>query len=350
MHAAIVISGAYRTLPDCNTSIVRHVIDANPEVKFHVYAHLTTETASGEEHSVLEHSVWSSFPCVVGAALEANADVSAGVRAEVPGVDGLPRGRGTAQGKAMNIVKMFRGISIAQQLLQAGGRHAVRGKSWEELKRAAGQGGDSRCPSSGGGPPHAPKGGYDLVIRLRPDLCFCGPLDLKPMLARAGSAHLWLPWWSSKVSSKVGWAFDQIAVGSPHVMAAYASAYETTVPKLVAAREELYPEAVMWAHLTTLGPHARLLRQMRSFPASLARSSPRLHFVDPYSKIKQDMAVVRPADVAGLPAYSCHADLPSNHRDKQSSSHHTPTHGTNRSGQLRGKRREGRRRRVRRLK
>ena len=52
-HAAIVLSGAYRTLPDCNASIVQHVIRANPDIKFHVYAHLTTETAS-----VADHAIW----------------------------------------------------------------------------------------------------------------------------------------------------------------------------------------------------------------------------------------------------------------------------------------------------
>jgi hypothetical protein len=102
-HAAIVISVANRTLPDCNGSIVEHVIRANPQYHFHVYLGLTTESTNEAEHKLAGDAVWSSFPCVVGAALETNAAVSASVRAEVPGVDQLPRGRGTARGKAMNV-------------------------------------------------------------------------------------------------------------------------------------------------------------------------------------------------------------------------------------------------------
>lgn len=209
---AIVLSGAYRTLTDCNASVVQHVIAANPTVSFHVFAHLTTESFSKAEHQQAEQAVWATFPCVAAVKFETNAAVSADVRRDLPGTDELPRGRGTARGKAMNIVKMFRGIGTAQQLLESssGGGGGVAPSGARTCAAPAVVGGGARRPRE-----------YDLVLRLRPDLCFCGPLDLSPMLTRhAGQQqHLWLPWWSSSP----GWAFDQIAVGSPAAMQSYAA-------------------------------------------------------------------------------------------------------------------------------
>ena len=92
---------------------------------------------------------------------------------------------------------------------------------------------------------------------------------------------------------------------SAATMASYAQAYATTVRRMVAAGRELYPEAVMWEHLATLGTEKKLLRPLRDFRASLARSSPRLHMIDPYTKLKQDMASVRPSELPLLPAYAC---------------------------------------------
>ena len=290
---AIVLSGAYRTLPDCNASIVEHVIRANPQVKFDVFAHLTTEGASKAEHQQAERAAWSTFPCVANVLFESNAAVTAEVRADIVGTDSLPRGRGTARGKAMNIIKMFRGIEIAQRLLDRGGSGgaAVAGNARRGIGCAT--------PSKADGSTPLRARDYDLVLRLRPDLCFCGALDLAPMLARPAH-HLWLPWWSERV----GWAFDQIAVGAPATMRAYARAYGTTVRRLVAERRELYPEAVMWAHLQTLGPSARHLRPLRNFRASLARKQPTFHLEDPYSKLKQDLAVVAPA-AEPTPLWAC---------------------------------------------
>ena len=305
---AIVLSGAFRTLTSCNQSVVEHVIQANPEMRFHVYAHLTIEASSSEaERDQAAKAVWGAFPCVVGAALETDAQASAAVRKDLPFVDRLPRGRGTARGKAMNIIKMFRGISIAQQLVSLqsearGGKYGLEGKA-NFGRLAPPPRRDGRCGVAGS--PHPPRTGYDLILRLRPDLCFCGALDLSPMVAHLGgrvaplggsSSHLWLPWWSVKV----GWGFDQIAVGTTGVMASYATAYHTTVRRLVAAGTELYPEAVMWAHLSTLGGF-RSLRTLRGFRASLARSQPRLHLTDPYTKLKQDMAIIQPSEVAESP-------------------------------------------------
>ena len=120
-RVAIVLSGAYRTLTDCNASVVQHVIHANPSVRFDVFAHLTTEAVSKHEHEQAERNVWQTFPCVAGVLFETNGAVSTDVRADLPTIDQLPRGRGTARGKAMNIVKMFRGIAMAQRLLEGGG-------------------------------------------------------------------------------------------------------------------------------------------------------------------------------------------------------------------------------------
>ena len=314
-NVAIVLSGAYRTLPDCNASVVTHVINSNPSMKFHVYAHLTTESLSQAEHEKAERAVWATFPCVAGVLFETNSAVSAAVRKDLPAIDQLPRGSGTARGKAMNIVKMFRGIGKAQQLLEAGStRSCAASTSFRQ---------------------------YDLVLRLRPDLCFCGPLELAPLVGSAGR-HLWLPWWSSKVE----WAFDQIAIGVPLAMREYASAYETTVKRLVSEQRELYPEAVMMSHLKTLGPPDRKLRALRSFRASLARGQPSFHLIDPYTKLKQDLA---PSGIpaahaaaqgeAALPDYEC-KDAATTMRDK-------PVGHAKGHGHAKGREGQGRRRRMR---
>ena len=109
----------------------------------------------------------------------------------------------------MNIVKMFRGIGKAQQLLEAGStRSCAASTSFRQ---------------------------YDLVLRLRPDLCFCGPLELAPLVGSAGR-HLWLPWWSTKVE----WAFDQIAIGVPLAMRAFRFSCGAPQNALVHAVRQLY--------------------------------------------------------------------------------------------------------------
>ena len=131
---------------------------------------------------------------------------------------------------------------------------------------------------------------HDLVLRLRPDLCFCGALDLAPMLKlrthHPSREYVWLPWWSPRP----GWAFDQIAAGSEAAMKAYATGYQRTVRRLVDARSELYPEAVMWEHLTTAGSPRLTPRPIRGFRASLARERPSANLIDPFTKIKEDLA------------------------------------------------------------
>lgn len=87
----------------------------------------------------------------------------------------------------------------------------------------------------------------------------------------------------------------------------YAAAYTTTVKRLVRERRELYPEAVLWAHLQSLGPPSRLLRVLRGFRASLARKQPSFHLEDPYTKIRQDLHAMGTLSREQLPAYECAA-------------------------------------------
>jgi len=74
-------------------------------------------------------------------------------------------------------------------------------------------------------------------------------------------------------------------------MGVYAAAYRTTVPKLVSQRTELYPEAVMWAHLAAHGG-AQRMRQLAPFNATLARPRRpgRPFHDDPFGKIRLDSA------------------------------------------------------------
>ena len=162
---------------------------------------------------------------------------------------------------------------------------------------------------------------YDLVLRLRPDLCFCGPLDLGPVLRSPGS--YWMPW----AAPHAGLAFDQIAVGSPTMIAQYAAAYSASVTGEVAASTELYPEAVMWRALerTTPGGAPRLA-SLAGFRASLARhradGSP--HYDDPYGKLRQDLmapAFARADIAAALPQHQCR---PRDHARKVGASDTSP--------------------------
>ena len=158
-HVAVLLSGSFRTLLDCNHTLVTQIFQSNPSLNFHIFAALTIDEET--ERREAERAALESYPCVAAVKVEIDADVTAAVRREVPGVDKLPKGFGTAHGKALNIVKMFRGIWMAQRLLRNPGRT-------EQL-------GCAPLPKS--------KAGYDLVLRVRPDLCFCKPLDLSAVVA-----------------------------------------------------------------------------------------------------------------------------------------------------------------------
>ena len=77
---AIILSGAYRTLTDCNDTIAKHVVDANPWARFEVCAALTADPATDAERRRMEQAVRFGRACIAAVSVESNADVSAAVR------------------------------------------------------------------------------------------------------------------------------------------------------------------------------------------------------------------------------------------------------------------------------
>ena len=314
-RVAVLLSGAYRTLTDCNDTIARHVIGANPWARFDVYAALTADAATEAERKRMEAAVRFSGACIAAVRIESNGAVSAAVHRDAPSIDALPMGVGTARGKAGNIVKMFRGIGRAWQLLEenvaepgAGGNGTPpatpieiatrRTRGYKHATAAAAAAAAARVSSS-----------YELVLRVRPDLCFCAPLDLRPALAQPG--NYWLPW----AAPDAGLAFDQIAAGSAAMISLYASAYHASViGEVNTDKRELYPEAVMWRHLERHGGavSGRIAR-MGGFRASLARhrADGTPHYDDPFGKLKQDLLgpLNNPRLAGGLPAHYCQKHL-----------------------------------------
>ena len=266
---AVVVSGAMRTLPECRATVVKHIVEANPSMEFHFYVYLTVDT----EAEVLgaQQLVSQAYPNVKSVLVLNGKQTSKAVRKALPGLDRLPPGSGTARGKAHNIAKMLLGISLAERL-----RSLPSPPVFQRQLPDAGV--------AGAAPAHS------LVLRLRPDLCFCRPLHLSPLL-RTAAVHL--PW------SAPGMAFDQIAVGPPALMAEYAAAFAATLPRDVRAGRELYPERALGSHLAAA---AVPLRQLRGFHASLARGSGhggRVAFEDPYGKLKLDLPNT------SFPAHAC---------------------------------------------
>lgn len=156
VHVAVLLSGSFRTLLDCNGTLVQQLHRANPNVHFHTFLALTINKES--DRPLAEQAAVESYPCVAAVRVDADSEVTEAVRREMPDVDSLPKGRGTARGKALNIIKMFRGIWTASRLM--------RGK----VPHNPMQLGCIPLPKS--------KSRYDMVLRVRPDLCFCKPLDL----------------------------------------------------------------------------------------------------------------------------------------------------------------------------
>ena len=307
-RVAVLLSGAYRTLTDCNDTIARHVISANPWARFDVYAALTADHADEAERKRMEAAVRFSGACIAAVRIEGNGAVSAAVKRDTPSIDALPKGVGTAHGKAGNIVKMFRGIGRAWQLLEEhveqreagcnGTPPNTRTRGFKHLTAAAAAAAVARVSSS-----------YELVLRVRPDICFCAPLDLRPALAQPG--NYWLPW----AAPGAGLAFDQIAAGSAAMISLYASAYHASViGEVNTDKRELYPEAVMWRHLERHGGAvAGRIARMGGFRASLARhrADGTPHYDDPFGKLKQDLLgpLNNPSLAGGLPAHYCHKHL-----------------------------------------
>ena len=266
---AVVVSGAMRTLPECRQTVVKHIVEANPSMEFHFYVYLTVDTEA-EVHAA-QQLASQAYPNVKSVLVLNGKQTSKAVRRALPGLDRLPPGSGTARGKAHNIAKMLLGISLAERLRSLPSPPVFR----RQLPEAG---------AAGAAPAHS------LVLRLRPDLCFCRPLHLSPLL-RTAAVHL--PW------SAPGMAFDQIAVGPPALMAEYAAAFAVTLPRDVRAGRELYPERALGSHLAAA---AVPLRQLRGFHASLARGGGhggRVAFEDPYGKLKLDLPNT------SFPAHAC---------------------------------------------
>ena len=204
---------------------------------------------------------------------------------------------------------MFRGIGRAWQLLEEHVAQRDESCGNESVDGDSGGGARAMPPAEAAALQHARRIGarYDLVLRVRPDLCFCGPLDLSEAVRRPG--HFWLPW----ASTDAGLAFDQIGAGSAAMMSLYSSAYHATAVREVASRRELYPEAVMWRHLAVHGRAAAEGRVARlgGFRASLARhrADGAEKYDDPFGKLKLDLmhqtSLNRPSLAASLPDHAC---------------------------------------------
>lgn len=274
-HVAVLLSGAFRTLLNCNTSVQTFIMQANPHVHFDFFAFLTVDYES--DVPAAKKAARESLPCVSAVRIETAKQVTASVRKMIHAPEyGLHQGRGTATGKAVNIIKMFYGISAAQRLF------AMSQKPCD----------DKSQPLSTLAAALRPR--YDLVLRLRPDLCFCKPLDLSATFAATETLHV--PW------AAEGLAFDQLAVGSPAVMARYAMAFETTLRQEVELGLELYPEAVMGKHVQAIGQHPPSI--LEGFAASLARRGGKnssLKYDDPYRKLKLDLAADSALRALSLP-------------------------------------------------
>ena len=91
-RVAVLLSGAYRTLTDCNDTIARHVISANPWARFDVYAALTADHADEAERKRMEAAVRFSGACIAAVRIESNGAVSAAVKRDTPSIDALPKG------------------------------------------------------------------------------------------------------------------------------------------------------------------------------------------------------------------------------------------------------------------
>ena len=152
---AVVVSGAMRTLPECRQTVVKYIVEANPSMEFHFYVYLTVDT----EAEVLgaQQLVSQAYPNVKSVLVLNGKQTSKAVRKALPGLDRLPPGSGTARGKAHNIAKMLLGISLAERLRSLPSPPVFR----HQLPEAG---------VAGAAPAHS------LVLRLRPDLCFCRPL------------------------------------------------------------------------------------------------------------------------------------------------------------------------------
>ena len=179
---AVLLSGALRTLDWCTESLRTNLVLANPGMTFDFFAYLTAD--DGIDRGAMERSVGASLRNVsstepkVRVVTESEA-LAAVMQALMPHMQTMPAGRGTATGKSRNIIQMFYGIAGAATLLsETTGGNAPKSK----LQSCNG--------AEGGAETIAVAAKYDLILRTRPDLCLCEPLDLHQVrLVAANSAR-----------------------------------------------------------------------------------------------------------------------------------------------------------------
>ena len=167
---AVLLSGALRTLDWCTESLRTNLVEANPGMTFDFFAYLTAD--DGVDRGAMERSVDASLRNVSGTepkvrVVTESEALAAVMQALMPSMQKLPAGRGTATGKGRNIIQMFYGIAGAATLLS---------------ETAGGDGPKSKLQTcdgaDGGAEATAITAKYDLILRTRPDLCLCKPLDL----------------------------------------------------------------------------------------------------------------------------------------------------------------------------
>jgi hypothetical protein len=281
---AVLLSGALRTLDWCTESLRTNLVEANPGMTFDFFAYLTAD--DGVDRGAMERSVDASLRNVSGTepkvrVVTESEALAAVMQALMPSMQKLPAGRGTATGKGRNIIQMFYGTAGAATLLS---------------ETAGGDGPKSKlqtCDGADGGAEATTiTAKYDLILRTRPDLCLCKPLDLHQVHEDSASAvHVpWFNLWEERSPPACNYAFDQIALGRVAPMMRYVNGF-ANVCEQVKASKELYPEHVMGLHLTRAGLS---LKTLGGFHGALARadensSVPTITYVDPYAKLKQDI-------------------------------------------------------------
>ena len=166
---AVLLSGAMRTLDWCAKDMHKQLVAANPEATFEFFAHLTAD--DDVDRVATQQSVEASLRNVSGnepkVRVVTESEVLAMVEQSLPMMEKAPMGKGTAKGKAPNIIQMFHGIAGAASLMYESIDSALM---WQ--------------PQNCSNPIEVPEAialklsKYDLIMRIRPDLCLCGPLQL----------------------------------------------------------------------------------------------------------------------------------------------------------------------------
>ena len=136
---------------------------------------------------------------------------------------------------------------------------------------------------------------FDAVVRIRPDLVLHDPLDLRALdLRRRDVLHL--PWFNSSMRL----AFDQLGVGPPEAMRAYAKAYYN-VPYLTessALTLGFHPEHTLYMHLQDAGLSMAKMRCRTSI--ARRKGEEEVESVDSFARLRAEF---------GSAALSCEEDF-----------------------------------------